>query len=247
MLEDAIGIIEAVKDLGVLGFVFVFIVLVLHKIRDITDFYKFYSNRNTQLIESSLKDDLVSGLTKDHLEETIENNIYKKIKKVNWERPFREAVLQLHFEPNGNATFRKIKRAVFFIKHKDGDLIVKVTCLEKLFFRIAWLVAIAMLLLGIAIFAVGIMSMDSFVSSSTNWKEFIIKLLSWIGLTLLYTFSAVWLLKQCQALKLALEIDEQLAKRVGYVSQVERCNIRAVLNSLWSDIKNNWKNIKGMW
>ena len=247
MSLDITELLNALLELGSFGLILAAFLVILFKVKDITSIHDYLTSRKNKAIIEAINSGLITDKSAGYLKESVENNLYKNFEGVNWDKSFREKLLDLREKSNGQITFNKIKRAVIFIESKDGSLVVKINCLEKVFLRVSLIMGILMLLMAISVFVLFVLGLESEITTATSMSQFFARQASIVFLAFLFMFASIWLMREGQSLKFALEIDQILSKNERYQSEVENCNIRSLLNSLWQTIKSVGNNIKSIY
>ncbi len=237
MSLDITELLNTLLGLGSFGLILAAFLVVLFKVKDIANIHDYLTSRKNKAIIEAINSNLITNKSADYLKESVENNLYKNFEGVNWDKPFREKLLDLRDKSNGQLTFNKIKRAVIFIESKNGLLVVKINCLEKIFLRVSLIIGILMLLIGITIFVLFLLGLESEITNANSMSQFIAKQASTIFLAFLFILASIWLMKEGQALKFALEIDLLLSQDQSYQSEVAKCNVRSLISSLWQTMK----------
>lgn len=233
MSLDLTELLNTLLGLGSFGLILATFLVVLFKIKDIANIHDYLTSRKNKTLIEAINSGLITDKSADYLKESVENNLYKAFEGVNWDKPFREKLLKLRDNSDGYLTFNKIKRAVIFIEPKNGWLVVKINCLEKLFLRISLIMGILMFFMAISIFVLFLLGLESEIVNATSMSQFIAKQASTIFLAFLFSLVSIWLMKEGQSLKFALEIDQILSKDETYQSEVANCNICTLISSLW--------------
>lgn len=247
MSLDITELLNTLLGLGSFGLILAAFLVVIFKVKDIANFHDYLTSRKNKAIIEAIDSGIITNKSADYLKESVENNLYKNFEGVNWDKPFREKLLDLRESSNGQITFSKIKRAVIFIEPKDGSLVVKINCLEKIFLRASLIMGVLMLLVAISIFVLFVLGLESEITIATSMSQFFARQASIIFLSFLFIFSSIWLIREGQSLKFALEIDQIFSKNENYQSEVDQCNIRSLLGSLWKNIKSVGSKIKSIY
>lgn len=247
MSLDITELLNTLLGLGSFGLILAAFLIVLFKIKDIANIHDYLTSRKNKAITEAINSRLITHKSADYLKESVENNLYRSFEGVNWDKSFREKLLDLKEKLNGQLTFNKIKRAVIFIESKNDSLVVKINCLEKIFLRVGLAMGILMLLMGITILVLFLLGLESELATATSIRQFILKQAVTISLAFLFMFASIWLMREGQSLKFALEIDQILSKDGRYQSEVAKCNIRSLISSLWQAIKSVGNKIKSIY
>lgn len=247
MSLDITEFLNTLLGLGSFGLILAAFLVVLFKVKDIANIHDYLTSRKNKVITEAINSGLISNKSADYLKESVENNLYKSFEGVNWDKSFREKLLDLREKSNGQLTFNKIKRAVIFIESKNGLLVVKINCLEKIFLRVSLIMGVLMFLIGITIFVLFLLGLESEITNATSMSQFFARQASVIFLAFLFMFASIWLMREAQSLKFALEVDQILSKDERYQSEVGNCNIRSLLNSLWQTIKSVGNKIRSIY
>lgn len=244
MSLDATGFLKTLLGLGSFGTILAFLLIVLYKIKDITGFHDYLMNRKSKAVTEAFDAGIITGKSADYLKESLENSLYKKFEGVNWDKPFREKLLFLREQSDGQITFRKLKRANVFIENIDGAIIIKISCLEKLLFKILFIIGIVIFFAAIMILVLLFLALSIEINSILNLNYNFSETVPIAVLILFFLLSSVSSMKEAQSLKFALEIDKELSKNSQYQSQIEVCNFPALYSSLILNIKQIWKSTK---
>lgn len=240
MSLDITELLNTLLELGSFGLILAAFLVVLFKVKDIASIHDYLTNRKNKAITEAINSGLITDKSAGYLKESVENNLYKSFEGVNWDKPFRE-------KSNGQLTFNKIKRAVIFIEPKENSLVVKINCLERIFLRVSSIMGILILLMAISIFVLFLLGLESEIITATSMSQFFARQASIIFLALLFMLASIWLMREGQSLKFALEVDQILSKDTRYQSEVAKCNIRSLTSSLWQAIKSVDSKIKSIY
>ena len=247
MSLDITELLNTLLELGSFGLILAAFLVVLFKVKDIASIHDYLTNRKNKAITEAINSGLITDKSAGYLKESVENNLYKSFEGVNWDKPFREKLLNLREKSIGQLTFNKIKRAVIFIEPKENSLVVKINCLERIFLRVSSIMGILMLLMAISIFVLFLLGLESEIITATSMSQFFARQASIIFLALLFMLASIWLMREGQSLKFALEVDQILSKDTRYQSEVAKCNIRSLTSSLWQAIKSVDSKIKSIY
>lgn len=117
--------------------------------RELIQSWGDFKTSKANSLESALKSDYVNGLTKSLLEDQLEQHYCNRSNGLNFERPIREIIIQVHNYSGGNVKFEHFIRAKGNYIFKNPKLSVRWGCYEKFF---NWVFAAAFIL---SIFAFG--------------------------------------------------------------------------------------------
>lgn len=237
MSLDITELLNTLLGLGSFGLILAAFLVVLFKVKDIANIHDYLTSRKNKAIIEAINSGLITNKSADYLKESVENNLYKNFEGVNWDKSFREKLLDLRDKSNGQLTFNKIKRAVIFIESKNDSLVVKINCLEKIFLRVGLIMGILMLFMAISIFVLFLLGLESEITTAPSMSQFFARQASTIFLAFLFMLASIWLMKEGQSLKFALEIDQILSRNEAYQSEVGKCSIRSLMSSLWQGMK----------
>ncbi|AMT97559.1 MULTISPECIES: hypothetical protein [Psychrobacter] len=240
MEPDITKIVTTLLGLGKFGVISTAFLIFLYKINDITSFHQYITSRKSKALKEALDAGIVTGRSADYLKESLENSLYKRFEGISWDKPFREKLLKLRVDSNGKLTMKMFKRADIFIITIDGNPVISISCIEKLFLNFLKITGFLMLMISAAL----VLIMSFWFSGITDLNDVIFKLKAYVILLLLMIFSAMFSLREAQSLKFALEIDKELARNSQYQSQIEVCNFPALYSSLIMNIKQIWKSTK---
>lgn len=240
MEPDITTIVTTLLGLGKFGVISTIFLIILYKIKDITSFHDYLTNRKSKALKEALDAGVITDRSADYLKESVENSLYKRFEGVSWDKPYREKILKLRDNSNGQLTMKMFKRADIFIVMVDGNPTVNISCMEKLLLNI--LKIIGFLMLVIAVILILILSFS--LNVITDLNDIIPKLTVYIALIFLIAFSAVFSLREAQSLKFAKIIDKELCKNSQYQSQIELCNFPALCSSLLLNVKHVGRSVK---
>lgn len=233
-------VVTTLLGLGKFGVISTVFLIILYKIKDITSFHDYLTSRKNKALKEALDAGIITDRSADYLRESIENTLYKRFEGVSWDKPFREKLLKLRDDSNGQLTMKMFKRADVFVVMINGNPTVNISCMEKLFLNFLKIMGFLMLVIAVTL----ILIMSFSLNSITDFNTVIPRLTVYIALILLIVFSAMFALREAQSLKFATIIDKELCKNSQYQSQIELCNFPALYSSLFLNIKQIGKSIK---
>lgn len=241
---DINEVLTTLLGLGNFGAVLAVFLVVLYKINDITSIHDYLTSRKIKAVKEALETGVVTERSADYLKESIEDSLYKRFEGVKWDKPFREKLLKLRDDSNGQITMKMLKRADVFIMTYEGSPVIRISCFEKFLLNLLMLIGFILLFTVFVLTVLIVVWITTVFASGDSEIKDIISTLIIYGLSLIITvLGAFSSLKEAQSLNFAIQIDKELSRNSQYQSQVETCNLPALYKSLLMNIKNIFKSI----
>jgi hypothetical protein len=124
------------------------LILTLFRLKIILDFFELRQRSKISRMVAALESNYVKGATKSFLEEEIESEYFRLITSIRAERQFREAMLDIHKNANGELSFADFRRAKTFMRFKHPKIEVVISYVDKITFYLFTFFSTICLVLG---------------------------------------------------------------------------------------------------
>jgi hypothetical protein len=129
-----------------------FVVVLIAILLNFGKISKFFEERKRTKIErmaDALKCQYLDEKTKGFLEEQISNEHFKLATGIDIEQQFRDKLITIHKQANGELSFTNFKRAIAFIFYEKSEIIIKISRFEKILYWFNWGVSFVMTAFGL--------------------------------------------------------------------------------------------------
>ena len=205
MLNLLVGtVIQAVDNNYFIVIPIIMTIYILINIKQVLSFFHDLKRSKIKKITEALGSNYLTQNTREFIQKELENEYFKLVTGIYIEKPFREELLKIHTESNGNISFWKIKQAFKYIFFFDSKVEIKITRCDELEKWFHFLFFLGLLISTIFFCSIPLITEDKF----TFIQVVLIILFGILSFT-----CSLWALMQASRLTIAKNIQKILNKQ----------------------------------